>query len=118
MPVVTSPIAFAAALDPADVADYKCDFSGVINQPGESMTSQSVVLSSAAVAAGLLSNAPSAPAISSDGKGVVIWFSVSSGQQSATIFDSAGTDFLFEVTVNTSQARRFQRTFSLKVKQQ
>ena len=118
MPTVNSPIAFADALDPADQLDYAIDFSSLITQSGETISSQQVVLSAAAVAAGVQINQPAAPAISSSGKALVVWFSVATGQQAAAAFDGDGTAYLLEASITTSQQRKVQRTFTIRIKQQ
>jgi hypothetical protein len=118
MPVVSSPISAGDALDSFDRADYHFDFSSLLPDAAEIISSQTVTMSAAGVAAGLLMTDPAAPSIHPDGKGVVVWFSVTSGSQNSTLFDSAGTSFLVEVSINTNQLRKYQRTFDLKVKQQ
>lgn len=108
---------FAYILDPSDKTDFKIDFSRILGNDTLN-TNVTVTLDEDSVANGVKFDQKFIPAVVPEGNAVVFRLEIDEAYQNLEIFKRNAYRVSFEVTVETTQARSYQRTSGLKVKQQ
>lgn len=108
---------FAGPMDPTDEVDYVCEFDELL-EVGETITSGFTVaptVESAATGFEISTTVP--PSLVDGDQNVLIWAQVNSANQEDDVFSDDGIQVAVEVTINTNQSRKYQRTWLITVKQ-
>ena len=123
MPVPSDAFKFGAAMDPAEILDYRInlrDAATKLLEDTENIASYTLTLYPDAVLAGLniMSGSGRDPVMGNDY--INVWFDFDVGSQTDPMYDGSGVSLAMELTVitNSVPSRKRQRTIVLGVKQQ
>lgn len=108
---------FTDPMDPTDEKEYIAEFANIL-ESGETLTGTfSVTPTSRYSSLGVeVGNVFPTSRTDSD-TSILFWPNVNSANQSDAIFNDDGVEAEFEITVNTTNFRKFQKTFIITVKQ-
>lgn len=124
MPLPSSPIAWQGSMDPSDVVDFVMSLGG--DKPvldldnGEEIASYTLTVMAEGVALGLqIGTASYAPSMIEGNTAVKLWLSVDGGSQADSAFSGGGVELgiVGRFVTNSSPARTYERTWSVKVLQ-
>lgn len=122
MPLPSSPIEWEGSMDSADVVDFEMTLAGTTplldTANGEEIASYTLTVMAEGVALGLqIGSGAYAPTLIESNTGVRLWLSVDSGSQSDSAFSGTGTELgvVGKFITNSSPARTYERTWSVRV---
>jgi hypothetical protein len=120
MALPDDPVAWPAAMDPAEVLDFVMDMAGVLDD-GEGIAAFTLAMSAEGAATGLAiqTGAGRDPLRIEDDRAIRLWLGVAAPVQSHPAFAGDGTRFGIEVRIVTDSnpPRTRERTFALTVRQ-
>ncbi|MEA3537594.1 MAG: hypothetical protein U9R73_00520 [Pseudomonadota bacterium] len=125
MPLPSDPIRWEQKIDPGDRLDFLMEL-GAGTPPildvdnGEIVTSYTLTMSAEGVALGLtIGTGLYAPQLIDSGRTVLLWLEVDSGNWSNAQYSGSGSEIgvTLQFQTNNSPARRYERTWALKVLQ-
>lgn len=103
-----------APLDPSDLKDYIADWTDLLDDQGDTISSFTTTRTSDAIAAGLEIDSE---ALVTGNKKIRIWFKVNAANQDDAGF-TKGVSLGTEIEIVTTGSRTIEKTFNLLVKQQ
>lgn len=123
MPLPPNAHQFTRPIDPADIEVFTVNLKKGLDPdaflaPNESVDTYTLTLLPEAVAAGLIIVTDDGYETTLTGTQLRFWLKVDPAMQDNAIFDGAGQTLGLELTVETNQMRRKQRTLSVQVANQ
>ena len=108
---------FAGPMDPTDEVDYVGEFDDIL-EAGETISAGFMVSPTTEGAAlGFEIGTTFPPSLETGDQRVLFWAQVNATNQADAVFDDDGTQIPVEITIDTTDSRKYQRTFLITVKQ-
>lgn len=104
-------------MDPTDEVDYVAEFDQILVSGETIIAGFTVSPTTEGAALGFEIGTTTPPALEAGSLNVIFWAEVNISNQADAIFSDDGTQIPVEVTVVTTDARTYQRTFLVTVKQ-
>lgn len=110
-------VSFSGPMDPTDNVDYLSQFGPLLQTGEEIQPGFTIETSSEAGALGFSISTSPAPSLTESNQSVLFWVEVDTPNQNNSMFEVNGQNLPVTITVNTSEGRRYQRTWLINVKQ-
>ncbi len=108
---------FEGPMDPTDFVDYVSEFSSLLEDGETVVAGFTVSPTTEGAALGFEISSAIPPSLEVGDQNVLYWTQVNILNQEDTVFDDDGIQIPVEVTITTTDARIYQRTWLVTVKQ-